>query len=142
MSWGAIRPMGNSGMWTWREGPSYSQETETVLKGRAPPTSIMQDSETDVDPLSEGESSEVMDVSSPSAASPGVTAEAPGAVSDELRDTPPDAVKPGEPVVTCDFCGPVKGPKAEVYQCQLCMKFFCIKHVDPFFHMCPSSRQS
>ena len=62
--------------------------------------------------------------------------------ADELKDTAPDIAKPAEPVVICDFCGPVKGPKAEVYQCQLCMKSFCIKHVDPFFHMCPSSRQS
>jgi hypothetical protein len=53
-----------------------------------------------------------------------------------------EATKPEEPVVICELCGPLKGPGAEVFMCQLCMRNFCIQHVDPFFHQCPSSRQS
>jgi len=85
----------------------------------------------------------------PEAVVPGVSPAAPeestvalGGPAEGLEDAAPDAAKPAEPVVICDLCGPVKGPKAEVYQCQLCMKSFCVQHVDPFFHACPTARQS
>jgi len=61
---------------------------------------------------------------------------------DAPRDSVPEAVKPEEPVVICESCGPVKGPDAKVYQCQLCMRSYCIKHIDPFFHDDPATRQS
>ncbi len=64
-----------------------------------------------------------------------------GAPGSEVN-TAPEATKPEEPIVICELCGPLKGPGAEVFMCQLCMRNFCIQHVDPFFHLCPSSRQS
>jgi hypothetical protein len=61
-------------------------------------------------------------------------------------DTPkglvPEAPKPEEPVVICESCGPVKDPDAKVYQCQLCMRNYCIKHIDPILHDDPATRQS
>jgi hypothetical protein len=66
----------------------------------------------------------------------------------EARPTGPEEAvatepqRPEEPVVICEICGPIKGPGAQVYQCQLCMHNFCIKHIDPFFHDDPASRQS
>lgn len=53
-----------------------------------------------------------------------------------------EQAKEEEPTVICNFCGPVKGPNAEVFQCQLCMLYFCVKHIDPFFHNDPAIRQS
>jgi hypothetical protein len=102
----------------------------------------MQEREVDPESVPEEDSNGFVDTPQPSPTSPEGPAESPGSVAEELKDAAPDVAKPAEPVVMCDFCGPVRGPKAEVYQCQLCMKDFCIKHVDPFFHMCPSSRQS
>jgi hypothetical protein len=49
---------------------------------------------------------------------------------------------PDEKVVVCDFCGPLKGPKAQVFQCTLCTKSYCVQHADPFFHACPPYNQS
>jgi hypothetical protein len=95
------------------------------------------------DEMSEGPAEDMEEKNNPEAAPNGPEeAEAgdlpgPGAPKDSV----PDAVKPEEPVVICEICGPVKGPDAKVYQCQLCMRNFCIKHIDPFFHDDPATRQ-
>lgn len=101
----------------------------------------MQESQVDAAPESAEDSGEVeVPESSPTDQEEST---APIGVSTEgLEDAAPDVPKTAEPVVICDLCGPVKGPKAEVFQCQLCMKSFCVQHVDPFFHACPTARQS
>lgn len=53
-----------------------------------------------------------------------------------------ETTKPEEQVVVCERCGTLRGAEAKVYQCQLCMMNFCVKHIDPYWHYCPSSRQS
>ncbi len=58
------------------------------------------------------------------------------------NEAAPQSPKPEEPVVICEFCGPVKGPDAKVYQCQLCMRNYCIKHIDPILHDDAATRQS
>jgi hypothetical protein len=57
-----------------------------------------------------------------------------------ITDAAPDVSKTEEPVVICDLCGPVPGPGAEVFQCTLCMRKFCVQHIDPYLHLCPVAR--
>jgi hypothetical protein len=66
----------------------------------------------------------------------------PDAALEGITDAAPDVSKTEEPVVICDACGPVQGPGAEVFQCTLCMRKFCIQHIDPYLHLCPVARSS
>jgi hypothetical protein len=65
---------------------------------------------------------------------------APADSMDGLTDASPDVSKTEEPVVICDVCGPVPGPGAEIFQCALCMRKFCVQHIDPYLHLCPAAR--
>jgi hypothetical protein len=57
-----------------------------------------------------------------------------------IGDSAPDVSKAAEPVVIFDACGPLPGPGAEAFQCTLCMRKFCVQHIDPYLHLCPVAR--
>jgi hypothetical protein len=40
-----------------------------------------------------------------------------------------------QPTFLCDFCGPEK-PAAQVYQCTVCLKSFCMAHLGTWSHDC------
>jgi len=39
------------------------------------------------------------------------------------------------PSFICDVCGPEK-PADQVWQCTLCLKYFCVTHIGPWTHDC------
>jgi hypothetical protein len=40
-----------------------------------------------------------------------------------------------KPTFICDFCGPSR-PAEEVFECTLCIKKYCVKHLAPMAHYC------
>jgi hypothetical protein len=40
-----------------------------------------------------------------------------------------------KPTFICDWCGRDK-PVEQVWQCTLCLKDYCVNHINPSFHNC------
>lgn len=61
-------------------------------------------------------------------------------MSDREEQRPPDSatlpVPPAKPSgYVCEVCG-VDRPVDQVFQCTICLKYFCVNHVGPWLHDC------
>ena len=58
-----------------------------------------------------------------------------GSMSSAEKTAEATAPDKERPVYVCDRCGSLK-PGEPVYQCTICMKYVCVRHLDQRFHEC------